>query len=72
MREHIAEARDYDYKMTDGTIIPHDIEFRGYDYYLDSTYLDEDRARIQAMRLRREGVRACVKAFGDWWSIYTR
>lgn len=72
MANHIEEARDYDYKMIDGEIIPHDIEFRGYDYHLDSTYLDEDRARIHAMRLRRVGVRACVKAFGDWWSIYTR
>ena len=72
MANHIAEARDHDYKMTDGTIIPHVIEFRGYDYYLDTTYLDEDRARISAMQHRRVGNRACVKSFGDWWSIYTR
>ena len=72
MPNHIAEVHDDEYEMIDGTIIPHEIEFRGYDYYLDSTYLDEDRARISAMQQRREGIRACVKVFGDWWSIYTR
>jgi hypothetical protein len=69
---HIEEARDYDYKMIDGEIIPHDIEFRGYDYLLDSIYLDEDKARIQAMRARKNGKRATVKRNGDWWVLYLR
>lgn len=66
------ETDEVHYEMTDGQRIPNTIEFRGYDYYLSHIYLCEDRARIEAMRARRDGDRATVKRNGDWWVLYLR
>lgn len=68
--------------------IPDYVEFRGYDYTMHSIHREggwlahidnaEDNARIEAMHIRREGGRACVKRFHDdkfdkaIWVVYWR
>tara|TARA_A200000159_G_scaffold45801_1_gene42064 strand:+ start:12936 stop:13166 length:231 start_codon:yes stop_codon:yes gene_type:complete len=71
------------YEYEDGTKVPNHIEFRGYDYTIHSIHREgmwmahiddaEDNARIEAMHIRRDGGRACVKRINDTtWAIYWR
>ena len=71
------------YEYEDGTKVPNEIEFRGYDYTLHSINREgmwmahladpEDNARIEAMHIRYEGGRACVKRINETtWAVYWR
>ncbi len=71
------------YEYEDGTKVPNEIEFRGYDYTIHSIHRcpanlahsddPEDNARIEAMHIRRDGGRACVKRINETtWAVYWR
>jgi len=74
------------YEYEDGTKVPNQIEFRGYDYTIHSVHREggyafrlehsddvEDNARIEAIHIRRAGGRACVKRINETtWAVYWR